>query len=60
MAQNRKRVATFHEGPEAGWRFEHAMSRITKVTRDQMEKRETEYQESRRNKLRPGPKPAKK
>jgi hypothetical protein len=59
MASTRKR-AVIHEGPEAAWRFEHSLSRILSVPREELDKREAKYQESRKNKPRPGPKPTKK
>jgi hypothetical protein len=48
------------EGPEAAWRFEHAMGRILSVSKEELGRREAEYQEASRSKVRRGPKPTKK
>lgn len=59
MAHRPKRVE-YHEGPEAAWRFNHAMSRVLTVSKEELERRETEYQETRKSQPRRGPKPTKK
>jgi hypothetical protein len=56
----RKRQPDVQEGPEAAWRFEHAMQSIIRVTKTELDAREAEYQQSRRSKSRPGPKRTKK
>lgn len=58
MASRPKR-ADYHEGPEAAWRFEHAMHRLIRVPKEELDRREAEYNESRRSQAKPGPKPRK-
>lgn len=54
----RKRPAPqIGEGPEAAWRADHAMTRVLRVSKDELQRREAAYQEQRKNKPRPGPKP---
>jgi len=48
------------EGPQAARRFDRAMGQILSVPKDELAKREAEYQESRQDKDRPGPRPTKK
>ena len=59
MASKPKR-AEYQEGPEAAWRFEHGMSRILRVSKEELAKREAAYQDSTRHKPRRGPKPTEK
>jgi hypothetical protein len=53
----RKRRAEITEGSDAAWRFEHAMGQILRVSKEELERREAAYQESRKAKPRRGPKP---
>jgi hypothetical protein len=59
MASRPKRIE-YYEGPEAAGRFDHAISRVLSVSKDELERREAEYQESRKGRPRRGPKPTKK
>jgi hypothetical protein len=47
------------EGPEAAWRFNYAIGRVLSVSKEELERREAEYQEARKGKPRRGPKPKK-
>lgn len=53
---SRPKPAEYHEGPEASWRFDHTMGQILSVTKEELDRREAAYQESRKGKDRPGPK----
>jgi hypothetical protein len=59
MPAGRKRVPVFYEGPEAALRFGHAMGRVLSVSKEELERREAEHQESRKGQPRRGPKPTK-
>lgn len=59
MASRPKRVE-YHEGSEATWRAEHALSTILSVSKEELARREAAYEKSRKNKPRRGPKPASK
>jgi hypothetical protein len=48
----------FHHGPEAVQRFEGVMSRVLKVSKDELTKRETAYKKSRRARKSRRPHPA--
>jgi hypothetical protein len=43
------------EGPEAADRFEGALNRLLRVSKEELAKREAAYQKSREHKDRPGP-----
>ncbi len=58
MASEPDRRDQHHEGPEAARRFEHTMSRVLSVSKDELERRETAYQEASKDKPRRGPKPS--
>ena len=58
MASRPKRTI-LQEGPEAAWRFEHAMGEILRVSKEDLAEREAKYQETRKTKARPGPKSTK-
>jgi hypothetical protein len=55
MAASHAHRPQFHEGPEAAQRAESAMSRILKVSKAELTKREAAYQKSRAHKDKPGP-----
>jgi len=52
-----KKTADYREGPEAADRFENALDRILKVSKEELAKREAAYQKSRRAEPRRGPRP---
>jgi hypothetical protein len=54
-SDSRRRDPKFHEGPPAADRFDSAMSRILSVPKAELAKREADYQKSRADKDRPGP-----
>ncbi len=56
MASGRKRIAVIHEGPDAARRCEGTMDRLLRVSKEELARREAEYQESRKNKPRHEPK----
>ena len=56
MASGRKRAAVAQEGPNAARRFEDTMDRLLRVSKEELARREAEYQESRKNKPRHEPK----
>lgn len=58
MAPRPKRVQ-YHEGPEAAWRIDYTLARVLSVSKDELDRRAAAYQESRKGKPRPGPKPRK-
>ena len=57
--RSRRKPVILIEGPEAAWRFEHALGGILSVSKDQLAAREQKYQQSRADKPRRGPKPKK-
>ncbi len=52
-----KDVHEYDEGPQAKSRFEGAVKKILGVPRDEMERREKQYQEQQALKPKRGPKP---
>jgi hypothetical protein len=56
----RKRTTVVQEGPEAAQRFEHTMHRLLSVSKEELARREAEYQDAQRGKVRRGPKPTEK
>ena len=42
------RASEYHEGPDSARRFEQTMTRILSVSKDELNKREAEYQKSRK------------
>lgn len=56
---SRAKPTVVEEGPEAARRFERTMDRLFSVSKEDLAKREAEYQEAQRGKPRRGPKPAK-
>ena len=42
--------ARFHEGPDAGRRFEDTMNRVLSVSKDELTRREAAYKKSRKAK----------
>jgi hypothetical protein len=57
MASRQKRVEHF-EGPEAASRFDAAWGVSRAGSKEELDRREGAYQESRRDKPRRGPKPS--
>ena len=55
--ESRKRTAIIQEGPDAARRFEDAVTRVLRVSKEELDRREADYQESSRAKPRRGPKP---
>lgn len=55
MASRSKRTM-IQEGPDAARRFEDTMGRVLQVSKEELARREAEYQESRKNKPRHEPK----
>lgn len=53
----RKRTAVIQEGPEAARSFEDTMDRVLRVSKDELARREAEYQEARRTKKLRTPRP---
>jgi hypothetical protein len=58
MTSRRKRVE-YHDGAEAARRFEHTMDRLLRVSKEELAKREAQYQESIKDRPRRGRKSAK-
>lgn len=56
MASRLKRTV-IQEGPDAARRFEDTMSRILRVSKEELDRREAEYREAQEGKPRRGPKP---
>jgi hypothetical protein len=54
--KTRGKTAVYHEGPEASSRFQRGLARVLSVSKEELERRELEYQESRKHKARRGPK----
>jgi hypothetical protein len=57
VMKSRKRVTEIQEGPDAATRFEHSLDRVLRVSKTELERRETAYRETRKDKPRRGPKP---
>jgi hypothetical protein len=57
--KSRRKAREYHEGPEAADRFQRGLSNVLSVTKEELTKREANYDETRRNKARRGPKPTK-
>lgn len=57
MASSRKRAAVIDEGADAARRFEDTMNRVLRVSKEELARREANYQEASRTKPRRGPKP---
>ena len=55
MASRPKRTVV-EEGPEAAKRFEDTMDRLIRVSKEELARREAEYQNANRTKPRRGPK----
>lgn len=53
--RSRQHVAVYREGVDAAQTFDGAMTRILKVSKEELAKREATYQKSRASKDRPGP-----
>ncbi len=53
---SRPRRTVLQEGPDAARRFEDTMGRVLQVSKEELARREAEYQESRKNKPRHEPK----
>jgi hypothetical protein len=51
---SRKRTAVVEEGTEAARRFDDTMSRVLKVSKEELQKREANYQKAREDKPKPG------
>lgn len=51
----RKRAVVAEEGPEAARRFESTIERLLRVSKEELDRREAEYQESRPTKKRRTP-----
>ena len=47
---SRPRRTVIQEGPDAARRFEDTMNRVLQVSKEELTRREAEYQESRRDK----------
>jgi len=45
---SRPRVTEYHEGPVAARRFEEGIARVLRVSKEELNKRGTAYQKSRR------------
>lgn len=45
----------YRKGPDAAQRFDQTMARVLTVSKEELSRRETAYQESREDKPRPGP-----
>jgi hypothetical protein len=57
--KTRRKAAQYDEGPEAAERFKRGLSDVLSVTKEELARREADYNESRRDKPRRGPKPTK-
>ena len=55
---SRQKPAVVQEGPEAASRFERTMDRLLSVSKEELAKREAEYQDAQQDKPRRGPKPS--
>lgn len=55
---SRKRPPVIHEGPDAAKRFDGTMGSLLRVSKEELAKREADYQEASKQKTRRGPKPA--
>jgi len=53
----RQKPTIVQEGPEAANRFERTIDRLLSVSKEELAKREAEYQDAQRGKPRRGPKP---
>ncbi len=60
VMRSRRKQAVVDEGPLAAVRFDSAMNRMLRVSKDELAKREAAYQEASRAKIRRGPKPTEK
>jgi hypothetical protein len=49
----------YREGPRAAERFNRTLREVLGVSKEELAKREAEYQESRKHRVRPGPKSSK-
>ena len=56
-SQRPKKVAEYREGRDAADHFSGAIKRVSTVTKEELARREANYQESRADKDRPGPHP---
>jgi hypothetical protein len=56
----RKKARVLEEGQEAAERFAHTVRRVLSVSKEELAKREANYQEASRSKIRRGPKPTEK
>jgi hypothetical protein len=54
--KSRQRVYEYEEGTDAARRFESAVTRVLRVSKEELAKREETYQKSRAQKDRPSPK----
>jgi hypothetical protein len=52
MPSRAKRIV-YHEGPDAARRFEDTMDRLLRVSKEELARREADYQEARRVRRRP-------
>lgn len=50
MASHRKHAADVQEGPDAARRFDGMMDHLLRIPKEELAKREAEYQEARRKK----------
>jgi hypothetical protein len=55
VASSGHRDVDYHEGQDATERFQGAMNRLLKVSKEELAKREAAYQKSRARQRRPGP-----
>lgn len=56
-SRRRAKAAIFDDGNTADAQFESALGIVLSVSKEEMERREAEYQEARAGKDRPGPRP---